>query len=322
MIENTPTRAVPAPAAEAGPPLPRTAAGVLRGCVRLLRGRQWIKNGFVFAALIFGARLQDAASVRQAVWTFLSFCLVASAVYTVNDWFDRNEDRRHPVKRMRPLASGVVPGAAAAGLAACLLLAAAGILLAAGNAAVAALEAAYFVINVFYSFALKRVVLLDAFVIAAGFVMRVLAGAFAVDVAASHWLLLCMFLLALFLGFAKRRSELEVLKEIGSHHRPVLGEYSAALLIQLNVILCSATVVCYALYTVSPETVARLGTDHLIYTVPFVLYGLFRYLYLVEITREGDNPSALLLRDRPLLASVALWLAVCVLVIYGPAAKL
>jgi 4-hydroxybenzoate polyprenyltransferase len=285
--------------------------------VRLLRVRQWLKNGFVFGPLVFAGELTDSTSIQHAIWAFLSFSLVTSAVYALNDWFDRKEDRQHPEKCGRPIASGAVSGKVAAILVVCLIVVGGGLACLTTNLTVAALEAIYLAINVYYSLSLKHVVILDVFAVASGFVIRVLVGAVAVGVPASHWLLLCTLLLALFLGFAKRRSELELLKQNSVGHRSVLALYSPALITQLNVILCSATVVCYALYTVAPETVARFGTDHLIYTVPFVLYGLFRYLFLVEIRHDGGNPSSLVFRDRSFAVCILLWILACVLVIYS-----
>ena len=283
-----------------------------------LRPRQWIKNGFIFAPMLFARELTRPASVRAGTLAFLSFSLVASSVYVLNDWFDRHEDRRHPEKRLRPIASGELPGGAAIVLAVWLLLAGTALAWFSLSPVVVGLEAVYLAINALYSAGLKRLVLLDVFAIAIGFVLRVLVGAAAVNVPASHWLLLCTLLLALFLGFSKRRSELELLKEQSVQHRSVLESYTPALITQFNVILCAATVVCYTLYTVAPETVAKFGTDKLICTVPIVLYGLFRYLYLVEIAHEGGNPSALITRDRPFGICIALWLVVSALVVYWP----
>jgi 4-hydroxybenzoate polyprenyltransferase len=286
------------------------------GLLRVVRLRQWLKNTLVFAPLMFAGRLADLPVALEAFWTFLSFSLVASAVYAVNDWFDREEDRRHPEKRFRPIASGVVSGRATIVLAASLSLVGVSLACLATNAAVATAEAIYLSINIWYSLSLKHQVILDVFAIAAGFVIRVIAGALAVGVVASHWLLLCTFFLALFLGFAKRRSELELLKEESRNHRDVLASYSPALITQMNVILCAASVVCYAAYTVSPETMAAFGTDKLIYTVPFVVYGLFRYLFLVEMRSDGGNPSVLVTRDKPLGICVLAWLGVSALIIY------
>jgi len=292
---------------------------VAAGCVQLLRIRQWLKNGFVFAPLIFAGRLRDPISVATAASAFLSFSLVTSAVYVLNDWLDRDEDRLHPDKRYRPIASGLVPVPTALALAGLLLMGGLVSGWAFDNPTVVLLEGAYILINAAYSFGLKRILIADAFAVASGFVIRVLVGAAAVQVEASHWLLLCTLFLALFLSFAKRHSELRLLGQDSVNHRLVLASYSPALIGQLNVILCAVTVVSYALYTVAPETITKFGTDRLVYTVPFVLYGLFRYLYLVEIKGDGGNPSTLALRDRGLVICIVLWLLACLVIIYSSA---
>jgi 4-hydroxybenzoate polyprenyltransferase len=283
-----------------------------------MRARQWLKNIFIFAPLAFAGGLNESRAVQLAIGAFLSFSLVASAVYVLNDWFDREEDRLHPEKCGRPIASGAVPGSAAAIMAPGLIVAGGVLAWLTTNLDVLALEAIYLVLNICYSRSLKHIVILDVFVPATGFVIRVLVGAVGVGVPASHWLLLCTLLLTLFLGFSKRRGEIELLKENSVCHRRVLASYSPALINQLNVILCSSTVVCYALYTVAPETVAKYGADHLIYTIPFVLYAIFRYLFLVEIKHDGGDPFSLILRDRPFALCILLWLLACGYVIYFP----
>jgi 4-hydroxybenzoate polyprenyltransferase len=295
------------------------AVDIFAAYVRLLRIPQWLKNGFIFAPLVFAGELRNPGGAVVALSAFVSFSLVASAVYILNDCLDREDDRHHPEKRSRPIASGLVSPVAALLLAGSLLVLGLGSAVVMTNAAVVGLESLYLLINAAYSLGLKRVVILDVFAVASGFVIRVLVGAVAVGVAASHWLLLCTLLLALFLGFSKRHGELTLLQQEGMNHRRVLDSYSPALIAQLNMVLCSATVVSYALYTVSPETIAKFGTDRLIYTVPFVLYGLFRYLFLVEIKGDGGNPSSLVLRDKSLAVCIALWLGACVAVIYLPA---
>ena len=284
--------------------------------VRLLRIRHWLKNTFVLAPLLFAGDLGQTGSVIAALVAFGSFCLMSSAVYAVNDLLDRDSDRHHPEKEERPIAAGLVPVPVA--LTAGLALAGASLCLAATMApAVLALLSGYFLLNLAYSAYLKRLVILDVFSIAAGFVIRVLVGAYAISVAASHWLLLCTFLLALFLGFSKRRTELVLLQNGSESHRPVLAWYSAELITYMNLIVCAATIVCYALYTVAPETVQRFHTDALVYSVPFVVYGVFRYLFLVHTLGKGGNPADVVLRDRPLLACVTLWAAYCSFVIYA-----
>jgi len=294
----------------------KTVVSELRGCVSLLRFQQWIKNGFVLAPVLFAGELTQVSSLLTAAAACLSFCLLSSSVYVLNDWFDRERDRQHPAKSARPIAAGVVPAWLAWLLAAALLgcaLVIAGVLT---TPTVIAIELGYLGLNLAYSLYLRDEVILDAFAVASGFVLRVWAGAAAISVAASHWLILCTLLLALFLSFSKRRHELVLLQSAKANHRQVLSSYSPELIRQLNLILCSATLMCYALYTVSADTVAKFGTDRLVYTVPFVIYGLFRYLYLIEVKGDGGNPSSLVLRDRPLLACTWLWAASCFAVIH------
>ena len=284
--------------------------------LRVMRIHQWIKNSFVFAPLLFGGKLFNPADRRLAFLAFLSFSLTASALYALNDWKDRNEDRAHPEKKTRPCAAGLVSGPQIAVIVALLSLGAASLAYWGCGPRVLALEALYALVGVLYSVVLKHIVLVDVFAIALGFVLRVLAGAAAVNVPASPWLLLCTMLLALFLGFSKRKSEIDTLERKGINHRRALGGYSAALISQLNMILCSTTVVTYSVYTASPESVARVGADYLVYTVIFVAYGLFRYLYLLEIERVGGNPTRLLLTDAPLAVCVVVWLLSCMLIVY------
>lgn len=282
-----------------------------------LRPEQWTKNLFVFAGLLFGRRLLDADAGLFAFATFAIFCALSGAVYLFNDVADRDGDRLHPLKRNRPIASGA--------LAPHVALVAAAVL---GAAAVAAATrvrpelgltaAAYLVLLLLYSAALKHVVIVDVLTIAAGFVLRAVAGALAVDVPISHWLLVCTTLLALFLALSKRRHELTLLAEGATGHRRILEEYSPYLLDQMVGVVTASTLVAYAIYATSAETAERLGTDRLGLTIPFVLYGIFRYLYLVHQKRGGGSPAALLLADRPLLACVALWAASVVLILYTP----
>lgn len=282
--------------------------------VAALRPRQWVKNVFVLAPLVFAGRLLDAHASSVALAAFACFCALSSAVYLMNDVRDREADRLHPVKRRRAIASGEIsPSTASAAsvvLAVVALLASFRIAPEFGRVA-----AAYFVLNLAYSFGLKRVVILDVMIVATGFLLRAWAGALAVDVAMSHWLVLCTGLLALFLGFVKRRQELAALDNGGST-RAILREYSLPFLDQMIGIVTGATVVAYSLYAFSPEVAQKLGTQHMGLTIPFVLYGIFRYLYLVHQKGEGENPTALVLSDRPLLAGVLLWGAAVVTALY------
>lgn len=280
--------------------------------LRLLRPHQWVKNGFVFVGLLFGHVWNDPAKVALALSAFAAFCLLSGAVYAMNDILDREEDRRHPAKARRPLASGAVSVRGAVVL--MLACATAGLWLALTHAGSSPwIFLAYLALNVGYSLGLKHVVILDVFIIAAGFMLRILAGTLGIGIAPSQWLLLCGLLLTLFLGFAKRHAELNALAGEGGSaagkHRRVLEHYTHALLDQLITVAAAGTVVSYSLYTVSEETVALHGTTDLIYTVPFVLYGMFRYLFLLHRRGGGGDPALELMRDPHLMAALAGWLA-------------
>jgi 4-hydroxybenzoate polyprenyltransferase len=293
-----------------------TPMTTLGAYIRLMRPRQWVKNGFVLVGLIFGHGFADQALLAKAGVLFAAFCLVSSGVYVMNDVLDREADRAHPGKRDRPVARGAVPAGSA--LAFALALAAGGLALAHGVSPVAlGLAACYIVLNLGYSAGLKHVVILDVFLIAAGFMLRILAGTLGLDIAPSHWLLLCGLLVTVFLGFAKRRAELFALsseelggRRRGTAQRRVLDDYSPKLLDQMIAISAAGAMVAYALYTVDAKTIATQGTDRLVYTVPFVLYGLFRYLYVLYRGRGGADPAAELLGDAHLLIATAGWLAV------------
>lgn len=276
--------------------------------LRLLRPHQWLKNGFVFIGLLFGHAWQDAASTQAALLAFATFCLLSSAVYVFNDLVDREQDRRHPAKQHRPLASGAVGVPAAVALAvACLV---AGLALAFAASRAPWIFVAYLLMNVAYSLGAKHIVILDVFIIAAGFMLRILAGTVGIGIAPTHWLLLCGLMLTLFLGFAKRRAELDALPDDAAGHRRVLEHYSLPMLDQFIGVAATGTVVSYALYTVSPETIALHGTPWLIASVPFVLYGLMRYLFLLHRRGGGGDPARELVRDAHLIASLAGWLLV------------
>jgi 4-hydroxybenzoate polyprenyltransferase len=292
----------------------RSAAALL---LTSLRPEQWSKNLIVFAAALFGGQLANPAALAAASTTFVIFCALSGAVYLFNDVADRDADRQHPLKRERPIASGALAPSVA-------LTAGAGLGLVAIAAATAihpllAMAAgAYFALLLSYSFLLKHLVIIDALTIAGGFVLRAAAGAVAVGVPISHWLLVCTTLLALFLSFSKRRHELTLLAEGATDHRRILHEYSPYLLDQMIAVVTASTLVAYAVYAISPETAQRLGTTRLGLTIPFVLYGIFRYLYLVHQKRAGGSPSALFVADAPLLACVALWSLAVAVILYTP----
>ena len=282
-----------------------------------LRPAQWTKNLLVFAGLIFARKLFTPAAVVEAVAAFAIFCGLSGAVYLINDVLDRENDRRHPLKAKRPIASGAVSVPAA--LATALLLATAALLAAFGiNLRFGVVAAAYIALQVLYSASLKHIVILDVLTLAIGFVLRAMAGAMAIDVQISHWLLVCTILLALFIALAKRRHELTLLAGAAFSHRPILGEYSPQLLDQMIGVVTASTLIAYVFYTISPETEQKFGTPWLGLTIPFPLYRIFRYLYLIHQRAGGGSPADLLLTDRPLLACVALWALMVALIIYQP----
>jgi HAD superfamily hydrolase (TIGR01490 family) len=287
-----------------------------RDLLRLMRPHQWLKNVFVFVGLIFGHAWTNASLVAGAVLAATAFALVSSAIYIVNDFADRERDLLHPKKRHRPLASGRVSIRAALGLAVVLALCGTLLALAAGEAVVWVIMG-YAAMNLAYSFGLKSVVILDVFVIAAGFILRILAGTLGLGIPPSQWLLVCSLLLTLFLGFAKRRAELLSLSDDFLIHRKALLQYNAALLDKLISMCGAGAIISYSLYTMSPDIARLHGTAHLIYTIPFVAYGMFRYLYLLHARHLGTDTSSDLLRDPHLIAAVALWGFASLLLISG-----
>jgi 4-hydroxybenzoate polyprenyltransferase len=288
----------------------------LSGLVKSLRPEQWTKNLIVFAALIFGEQLFDLAAVGRSLAAFLVFCALSGVVYLVNDVSDREADRLHPLKRRRPVAAGEVPLSVALGTA--VLMGAAGLAAAFWlRPAFGWIAAAYLVLFVAYSRVLKHVVIVDVLTIAIGFVLRAAAGAAAIAVPMSQWLLVCTILLALFLALSKRRHELTLLAANAAGHRRILEEYNPYLLDQMIGVVTASTLVAYIIYCTSPETTEKFGTTHLVLTTPFPIYGIFRYLYLVHQKGVG-SPSEVLLTDRPLVASIVLWGLAVIAIIYRP----
>ncbi|MBK1681107.1 decaprenyl-phosphate phosphoribosyltransferase [Rhodocyclus tenuis] len=275
--------------------------------LKLLRPYQWVKSGFVFVGLLFGHAWNDAVLIGDVLLVAAAFSLAASAVYVLNDLIDRERDREHPEKCRRPLASGAI-GVTQALLLGGACIAAALALAAAVSLTALAIIVGYAALNIAYSLGLKHVVVLDVFIISAGFMLRILAGTLGVDIEPSHWLLLCGMMITLFLGFAKRYAEIAALEGGAGSHRKVLEDYDPAVLDQMIGISAAGTIVSYSLYTVSAETVAMHGTTALIYTVPFVVYGIFRYLFLLHRRGGGGDPSAALLRDRHLAGAFVGWL--------------
>jgi len=288
---------------------------VLTAVVVSLRPRQWSKNLFVLAGLIFARRL-FTPDAWTALGAFAIFCALSGAVYLVNDVADVARDRAHPVKRLRPVAAGRLPVGAALAVAVGLAIAGLAFSACLGRGFLTT-AVAYVALVVAYSAWLKHVVIVDVLTVATGYVLRAVAGALAIRVEISGWLLICTILLALFLTLGKRRHEVMTL-EAAATQRPILAEYSPALLDQMIAVVTASTVTAYALYTMSPETVAKFHTRLLPATLPFVLYGVFRYLYLLYHRRLGGNPSEIFLTDRALLVNSLVWLLAVLAIIYGP----
>lgn len=275
--------------------------------LRLLRPSHWIKNVFVLAGLFFSENWRDPELGLRAIAATLAFCLAASAVYCFNDAADMEKDRLHPGKRLRPVASGAVSQAAAYAMAAVLIAATAGLSLWAGPRLLWTLSA-YLALNVLYSFGLKDRVLIDVFCIASGFILRLLAGTWGIGIEPSQWFLLCTMTLSLFLGFSKRYAELMDSDRSMDEKRAVLRRYSPEFLRVLLAVTLSSTLMTYGLYTTSPRTLAVHGTPHLIYTLPLVMFAMFRYLYLVMERGFGENTIADVLRDRQMVLATFLYI--------------
>jgi len=280
-----------------------------------LRPRQWVKNLFVFAGVIFSQQMLTPLA-WTALGAFVIFCGLSGAIYLFNDVMDAERDRLHPSKRLRPIASGVLSRPTAVVF---------GVLLLSGCLAAAFLigvsfglvALGYGVLLTAYSLWLKHMVILDVLTVAVGFVLRAVAGAVAVEAEISGWLLICTILIALFLALGKRRHEYRSLARNAAAHRPILAEYSESFLDQMISVVTASTVTAYALYTMSPETVAKFHTRLLPLTLPFVLYGIFRYLYLLYRRDLGGNPSDLFVSDRALLFDALLWMLATFAIIYG-----
>jgi 4-hydroxybenzoate polyprenyltransferase len=280
------------------------------------RPQQWIKNLFIFAAIIFSQNILNLSLLGKTIVAFISFCFLSSSFYIFNDLQDLEEDKRHPLKSKRPLASGRLEKSHA--LFSFGILGFLGLILAAAvNWPFLLISLIFLFLQVAYSLWLKHVVILDVFVVAAGFLIRVVAGGLVIKVTLSSWLLICSTLLALFLALSKRRHELVLLSKEAREHRPILEEYSPYFLDQLIAVVTASIVVAYCLYTISEETVAKFGTSNLILTVPFVLYGIFRYLYLIHQKFEGGSPETLIIKDKPLLIDIFLWIVTAILILYA-----
>ncbi len=284
--------------------------------LRALRPLQWTKNLLVLAPLLFAHKAFQPRALLLAAVAAGAFCLLSSAVYLLNDLLDRERDRVHPQKRGRPIASGAVGASAALVMAAALAAAALALFWLLGRAPLYG-AAAYALLQLGYSFFLKRIAMLDVMIIALGFVLRVLCGAWAISVPVSNWLYLCTFMLALFLALGKRRAELATLQGEAQAHRANLSALSLPLCDQLLTISASASIVTYSLYALNEETVRKAGTDGLMWTIPCVVFGLFRYLYLIQRRGEGGAPERTLFADLPLLGDLALYLGMVLLILYA-----
>jgi 4-hydroxybenzoate polyprenyltransferase len=297
----------------------RRTSGVLRANMRIifatLRPQQWVKNFVLFAGLIFSQNLNSPDLLLKTLAGFALFCLLSSCAYIFNDIMDVKSDRKHPLKSARPIAAGriristavllfVVFSSVSLGLS--LLL----------NPLFALCAAGYLILNLLYSVYFKHVVIIDVMSIAAGFVIRAVAGAVIIGVEISAWLVVCTTLLALFLGFGKRRHELLLLEGQATDHRKSLSEYSPYFLDQMISVVTASTVIAYAFYTLSPEVETKLGTSNMDLTIPFVLYGVFPYLYLSHQKEGGGSPTRMLLTDKPILGNIILWLLAVVLIVY------
>ena len=282
--------------------------------LRLMRPHQWIKNTFVLTGLLFGHAWHNPVLVTQAIIAFVAFCLISSTIYIINDIVDIEQDRHHPSKRKRPLPSGKLKISTAAIFA--LVLGATALTLASfASTTVVVILLIYAVMNIAYSLKLKHVVILDVFIIATGFMLRILAGTLGLGIPPSQWLLLCGLMVTLFLGFSKRRAEIIALSADKTAHRKVLQEYSPVLLDKMIVVTAAGLIMSYSLYTMNPETIRIHGTPNLIYTVPFVIYGVFRYIYLLHHQSSGGDPSKDLVRDPHMLIVLLGWLITTVVLI-------
>jgi len=289
----------------------------VRPYIRLLRPTQWVKNLFLVAPLIFSRHLFELRYDIEVAIGFLVFCAVSSVVYIINDVADREADRLHPVKRSRPIASGEI-GVGQGLVLAAVLLVAVSLLRTALDLRFWAAVILYLGFNISYSFWFKRVILVDVFIIAGGFMLRVLAGVFAIDVSISPWLVLCTLFVSVFLAVSKRRAEL--LLNVATNEaqtRPVLTEYSLEFIDQVMTVAASGMAISYALYTVADRTVKIFGTENLIFTTVFVLFGIFRYLFLIRQRKTDDNPMHVLVTDAPLVINILAWFVSCVLIIYA-----
>ncbi len=280
-----------------------------------MRPKHWVKNAFVFAPLFFSGKAGNLDAMLSTVIVFAAFCAISSAAYLLNDIADRERDRVHPAKSQRPIASGRLPLSFAIGTTV-LLMALAMVSAYTVAPMVGVVLGVYALINISYSYFLKHVVILDVFCIAAGFVLRVIGGGVAIDVTPSSWLITATFLLSLFLALAKRRHELIIMQGVSSKHRPVLTDYTPGLVDELISVVTPVTLISYLLYTVDPATIERFGSNLLYATGAFVVFGIFRYLYLIHRMNQGGSPTDVVYKDLPLLVAIVGWVLTFGLIIY------
>ncbi|MBI2417084.1 MAG: decaprenyl-phosphate phosphoribosyltransferase [Ignavibacteriales bacterium] len=288
----------------------------VKAIFRLIRVPQWIKNSFVLVPLIFSQHVFETEYLLPALLAVITFCFVSSSVYVINDIVDREQDRLHPKKKNRPVASGAVSVPQAIGLVIVLVIIIALISPSLGTRFILSITA-FFILNTVYSFYSKHVVLLDIFSIAAGFMLRVVAGAFAIQVAISSWLILTTMFLSLFLAVMKRRSEIVLMTDNGKGStRKVLESYTISFTDQMATISAAAVIICYALYTTAERTVEGFHTDKLIYTTPFVVFGIFRYMHLEYLHDQGENTTEIMMHDVPMIVTILLYLTFIITLIY------
>lgn len=290
--------------------------GLLKDIVATMRPKQWIKNLLLFAALLFAGKAGQWPVAWEAIEAFVAFCILSSAVYLLNDSLDAEADRQHPTKCNRPIAAGRIP--VYEGILLAVTFALMGLVisyLVAFNFFITAIV--YLALTTAYTLVLKRIVIIDVLAVALGYVLRAVAGAEAIDVEISPWLVICTLLLTLFIALAKRRGELVMLEGNATNYRKILEEYSPGLLDQMIAVVTASTVVTYCLYTVDDRTLQVVGTGNLVYTVPIVLYGIFRYLYLMHQHKLGGQPDQLLLSDIPLLSAVGIYTIVVGIILYA-----
>ncbi|HEY9188398.1 MAG TPA: decaprenyl-phosphate phosphoribosyltransferase [Ignavibacteria bacterium] len=288
----------------------------MRDIIKLLRVKQWIKNFFVFGPIIFSKHLFDIQYVNAALLAFLSFCLLSSTIYIINDIVDLDIDKLHPIKKNRPITSGRISVPVAIMIAGVLFLIVVYINIFLEHY-FQLVSLSYFILNILYTFWFKHIVILDVFSIAGGFMLRVLGGAIVINVPASPWLIICTLFISLFLAFAKRRSEIITMEDKqNSITRKVLDDYDLKFLDIMLVITSSGMAISYSLYTVSERTIKELNTDNLIYTTIFVLYGIFRYLYLLLKKNIGEDTAQVLLKDTPMMINIFLWVITCIIILY------